>query len=45
MKKKIISLVIIIVLFLVSISVFNDWENFKRGIKGEPPFEKKEVSK
>jgi hypothetical protein len=44
MNKKIISILIIIVSFLISIMIFNDWGDFKRGIKGEPPIEKKEIS-
>ncbi|ERM83191.1 hypothetical protein P872_16850 [Rhodonellum psychrophilum GCM71 = DSM 17998] len=43
MNKKIISFLIIIVSLLISISIFNDWENFKRGIHGKPPVEKKGV--
>jgi|GEM_PF-2864701 len=42
MKKKIKLILVLIVTLIISISIFKDWGNFKRGLKGEPPIEKKD---
>lgn len=42
MKKKTILFLILIVSLIISIAIFKDWGNFKRGLKGEPLIEKKD---
>jgi hypothetical protein len=45
MKKKSISLLtvlVFIVTLIIGSAIFGDWEDFKRGLKGEPPVKKVE---
>ena len=42
MKKKIKLILVLIVSLIVSISIFKDWGNFKRELKGESLIEKKD---
>jgi len=43
MKRKSITLasaLLLAVTIIISLAIFKDWENFKRGLQGAPPIEK-----
>ncbi|MCH7399034.1 hypothetical protein MM236_19600 [Belliella sp. DSM 107340] len=42
MKKKTFQFLIIVASFLLSLMIFNDWDDFKRGLKGERSLQKSE---